>query len=211
MNLDYYLTLIIINNKLIIFVHWWYEMINSLLFILINNYLFFLILVNIFRDNFILQSCPWTEILTLLAHIFIKSEQCKTAISFTMLVHSVLFCPDLFPFTERVNFSWICSYIKPLKFLLFSMSLWSGWLYFTWKIFSSHFSSLLVHHAFQFLHTIFRQSSALEIPSLMPGTTTSSKIAPPRRISLLTAQVSSTTPLGGSLMAEQLLTSFVSG
>ena len=80
-------------------------MINSLLFILINNYLFFLILVNIFRVNFILQSCPWTEILTLLAHIFIKSEQCKTAISFTMLVHSVLFCPDLFPFTERVNFS----------------------------------------------------------------------------------------------------------
>lgn len=117
----------------------------------------------------------------------------------------------VFFLTKRVNFSWICSYIKPLKFLLFSMSLWSGRLYFTWKIFSSHFSSLLVHYAFQFLHTIFRQSSALEIPSLMPGTTTLSKIVPPRRISLLTAQVSSTTLLGGSLMAEQLLTSFVSG
>ena len=40
-----------------------------------------------------------------LAHIFIKSEQCNTATPCTMLVHSVLFCRSLFPFTERVNFS----------------------------------------------------------------------------------------------------------
>ena len=43
MNLDYYLTLIVINNKLIIFIHWWYEIkkwLIALLFILINKYLF---------------------------------------------------------------------------------------------------------------------------------------------------------------------------
>ena len=40
-----------------------------------------------------------------LAHIFRKSEQCKTAIPCTMLVHSVLFCPVFFLSTERVNFS----------------------------------------------------------------------------------------------------------
>ena len=131
---------------------------------------------------------------------------------FHSLCSCILFCFVLsFSFLPNVSTFLEIVLLKPLKFLLVSMSLWSGWLYFTWKIFSSHFSSLLVHHAFQFLHTIFRQSSALEIPSLMPGTTTSSKIAPPRQISLLTAQVSSTTPLGGSLMAEQLLTSFVSG
>jgi hypothetical protein len=57
---------------------------------------------------------------------------------------------------------------------------------------------------------MFQQSSLLETPSLMPGTTTSTRIALSKQISHLTDQVSFTIPLEDLQMAEQLLTSFVS-